>query len=260
VQPVSFGTSQRQLLGVYFPPEGEAARETGVLLCGPGPQEYMRTHWAVRKLAAQLARRGFPVLRFDYYGTGDSGGETAEGRPSLWVEDVEAAGRELRDVSGAYAVSAVGLRLGATLAARAASAGLELEDLVLWEPVVRGDAYVDELRAIGARWYSEFLFPPDQRPGSGQLLGYAFPSAVEAETRALDLLEPPPRAGRRVVVAVSEERPEYLALRRRLEEEAGRGGTPLHWRLVPEEASEGGDGALLSSRILSAIAEALEAA
>jgi len=258
VQPVSFGTSDRQLLGVYYPPEGDLAKDAAVLVCGPAPQEYMRTHWAVRKLAALLARRGFPVLRFDYFGTGDSAGETEEGRPSLWVEDVKEAARELLDVSGAYALSAVGLRLGASLAARASADGLALEDLVLWEPVVSGGAYVDELRAIGARKYAELLFPPDQSPGSGQLLGYAFPAEVEAETRAVDLASACPRPGRRVVMAISEERPEYLALRSRLEEEAGRGGAAVAWIHRAEEAGESLDGALLSNAILTAIADALE--
>jgi len=260
VEPVSFGTSDRQLLGIYYPPEGDAVRDAAVLVCGPGPQEYMRTHWALRKLAAQLARRGFPVMRFDYFGTGDSAGETVEGRPSLWVEDVSAAARELLDVSGAYAVSAVGLRLGASLAAMASSGGLELEDLVLWEPVVRGATYVDELRAIAARKYAEFLFPPDQSPGSGQLLGYPFPTEVEGETRAVDLTRTPPRARRRVVVALADERPEYIELRAKLEEEAGRGGAPVAWLHQAEEGADTIDGALLSNAVLSAIGTALEEA
>ncbi len=258
MQPVSFGTSDRQLLGIYYPPEGDAVRDAAVLVCGPAPQEYMRTHWAVRKLAGLLARRGFPVMRFDYFGTGDSAGETEEGRPRLWVEDVSAAARELLDVSGAYALSAVGLRLGASLAALASAEGLDLEDLVLWEPVVHGPSYIEELRAIGARKYSEFLFPPDQRPGSGQLLGYLFPPEVEEETRAVDLMRALPRARRRVVMAVSEERPDYLALRSRLEEEALRGGPALSWRHEPEAAGGDLDGALLSNSILAAIAGALE--
>ena len=97
MQPVSFGTSDRQLLGIYYPPEGEQPRDAAVLLCGPAPQEYMLTYWATRKLATLLARHGFPVMRFDYFGTGDSAGETEEGRPRLWVEDVGAAARELLD-------------------------------------------------------------------------------------------------------------------------------------------------------------------
>ena len=257
MEPVSFGTSDRQLLGVYYPPEGDQARDAAVLVCGPAPQEYMRTHWAVRKLAALLSRRGFPVLRFDYFATGDSAGETEEGRPSLWVEDVGAAARELLDVSGAYAISAVGLRLGAALASAASAEGLELEDLVLWEPVVQGGAYVDELRAVAARKYSELLFPPDQSPGSGQLLGYAFPAEVEAETRAVDLLARRPCPRGRVIFAVAEERPEYLALRARLLEGAGSGGPAVGWIHRPEESGSL-DGALLSSVILTAIADALE--
>ena len=79
MQPAFFGTSDKPLLGLYHPPTGPRAREVGVLLCYPGPQEYMSCHWAFRKLAALLAREGFHCFRFDYYGTGDSGGEGEDG-------------------------------------------------------------------------------------------------------------------------------------------------------------------------------------
>src|SRR4051812_9992414 len=177
--PSFFGKSEAPLLGVYHPPRGTAPRDTGVLLCYPAPQEYMRTHWAFRKLATMLAKEGFHVFRFDYFGTGDSAGDSGEATLSKWRENVALAARELRDVASVTKISAVGFRLGAALVATADD--LMLTDLVLWEPVVRGLVYLGELEAIQTRRLSLDLDPPwraSERPA--ELLGFPFPAAIEA--------------------------------------------------------------------------------
>src|SRR6478735_2507229 len=94
-----FGTSERRLFGAYHVPAGRF-RAHGVVLCPPGPQEYMRSHMALRKLAALLAREGLPVLRFDYYATGDSGGESREGSLAEWQHNIVTATDNLRACSG----------------------------------------------------------------------------------------------------------------------------------------------------------------
>ena len=66
MNPFYFGSSKEPLFGAYHPPMGMAAEEPAVLLCPPLGQEYQRTHWAMRRLADQLARTGVHVLRFDY--------------------------------------------------------------------------------------------------------------------------------------------------------------------------------------------------
>src|SRR5919201_1417748 len=98
----------------------------GIVLCYPGPQEYNVAHLAFRKLAGLLARRGWHVLRFDYRGTGDSAGASDEGDPTLWIQDLRAAVAELKDIAGISAVSVVGLRLGAAVAALDCAQGLSV--------------------------------------------------------------------------------------------------------------------------------------
>jgi uncharacterized protein len=214
-EPHFFGSSERQLFGVYHEPSGRP-RAHGVLICPPAPQEYMRSHMALRTLAALLAREGFPVLRFDYYATGDSAGESSDGNLFEWRANIVAARDDLRECSGAKRISVVGLRLGATLAA---SVPLDAVNLVMWEPVVDGKAYVNELRSLHRRQFARCLFPPPlpERGSGGVILGFPLSAAMEAELRAIDLVSQPPAHAQHVAVVISEERPEYLKLRQQFQ-------------------------------------------
>ncbi len=251
VEPRFFGPAERQLFGVYHPPAGRAAHPAGVLLCYPGPQEYMRCHWAFRKLATLLARAGLHVLRFDWYGSGDSDGDSLEGTPAQWRLDVATALQELRDVSGLRRASLVGFRLGAALALQAS---VKVRDLVLWEPVVSGRAHVEELRRQHELRFAHCLHPP---PLPDELMGQPFPRALRREYEALDLLEAPPACrAQRVVVLASEERPEHARLLDALRSP----GTfaEVAWRHVPEPAQpDGDDDFLLSTHAQQAIAALL---
>jgi len=139
---------------------GKAAA-TGVVLCAPHMHEAMWTHRGMRHLADDLAAAGLPVLRFDYYGTGDSAGDGGE--PDFVqcaVHGVAAAAARLRALTGVENVVLCGLRLGATLAVLAAEAmaaepGQAPAALVLMSPVVNGRAYLRELRALGAFYAPE---------------------------------------------------------------------------------------------------------
>ena len=68
-----FGDSDAPLFGAHHPARRKSTGKA-VVICPPIGHEYGRTHWMLRLLSAQLAREGVHVLRFDYFGTGDSGG------------------------------------------------------------------------------------------------------------------------------------------------------------------------------------------
>jgi pimeloyl-ACP methyl ester carboxylesterase len=100
----------------------------------------------MRFLAGRLAASGLDVLRFDYFGAGDSGGETTDATLSGWRRDIATAMDELLDMSQAQSAALVGLRLGATLAAQTAP-GLpsSIRQIVLWDPIRSGSDYFAEL-------------------------------------------------------------------------------------------------------------------
>jgi len=141
-----FGPAERPLFGLFHPAEGGSPDDRAVLLCNPYGQEAVRSHRFYRVLAERLARMGLATLRFDYHATGDSPGDDLAGEIPGWVGDTRAALRELVSRSGARRVVCVGARLGASLAARASSDFAPLSRLVLWDPIVRGDDYLEMLR------------------------------------------------------------------------------------------------------------------
>jgi uncharacterized protein len=236
MRPMFFGSSVRPLFGVHHAPAG-TARDTGVVLFYPGVHEYLSSHWALRSLASTMAGRGFHVLRFDYRGTGDSAGEPEETTLEACVEDARAACEEIRDVAGISRVSLVGLRLGAVIASLASALETAVEDLFLWDPVVSGASYLEELELLDATMRLRLLHPP--RRGSDELAGYPFPPRVRDSIARIDLCGQEAPTARRIGVFVAQPRADVLALRDALE----RRGTKIDVHVIGSRTSLGQAGA-----------------
>lgn len=71
-----------------------------MVFCHPLGDEYIRFHRAYRQLAVRLSQVGFPVLRFDLYGCGDSSGDSAEITVQQWLTDIATAVAEIRRSGG----------------------------------------------------------------------------------------------------------------------------------------------------------------
>lgn len=143
MNPLFFGTSERQLFGTYDPSQIGGRR--GVVVCHPWGREYLLAYPTVRHLARQLSQAGWHVLRFDYYGTGDSAGQFEDASQAQWLADIDCAVDELKDLAQLSHVTLIGMRYGAALAALAAARRRDIERLVLWDPVLDGGAFLAEL-------------------------------------------------------------------------------------------------------------------
>jgi alpha/beta superfamily hydrolase len=146
MEPLYFGESSSPLYGVYHAPNTKVYSERAVLLCYPGGHEYMRIHRAYRQLASQLNKIGCHTFRFDYFGEGDSAGNHHEIKMERWVADVHSAVKELQALSNVRYVDIIGLRLGALVAAEVASELKHIKRLVLWEPMLSGQQFIDEMK------------------------------------------------------------------------------------------------------------------
>jgi pimeloyl-ACP methyl ester carboxylesterase len=228
-----------------------------VLLCYPAVQEYNAAHWAFRRLASMLARDGHHVLRFDYFGTGDSGGDCSDASPESALADIAEAVRELQDLSGARSVSLLGMRLGATFATLAAARGVRLRRLILWEPVVFGRSYVKELEQSDTRRNLVLLHTSDTRGRRDELLGHAFPGPIRDATEALDLSHGLSPRAEKAAIFVSETRPDHLALQAALQH----AGLPTAIHVSQDEGSgtnETRERTLLSNTVLVDMAKELK--
>lgn len=78
-EPVSFRNARGETLhGMLHAPTAETRRGVCILLLSPGIKGRVGPHRLYLKLAGPFVAAGFHVLRFDYYGLGDSEGTLAE--------------------------------------------------------------------------------------------------------------------------------------------------------------------------------------
>ena len=143
--PFFFGESKNQLYGVLHPKQGVVTRTSSVVLCNAFGQEYMRSHRAIRQLAIMLSKQGYDVLRFDYRGTGDSALDLHDVDAHDWIDDINIAINEVREISSVKKVHVIGLRLGGLLAASACESRDDIDSLVFWDSVISGSQYIEEL-------------------------------------------------------------------------------------------------------------------
>lgn len=147
-EPFFFGNSEKRLFGVAHTPRGSVA-EKGFVLVHPFGEEKLWSHRVYVNFAREAASRGFPVLRFDLSGHGDSSGHSESSTISSYIDDIGTAHREFQALfSSTEKVGLLGLRLGATLALMSASRIENLSDLILWEPISNGARYMQELLRI----------------------------------------------------------------------------------------------------------------
>jgi uncharacterized protein len=241
MRPFYFGAPERRLFGVYDSPHTDGGEDPRIVLCYPHGQDYVFAFRAYRTLAMRLARVGFHVLRFDYFGTGDSAGDMEQVSLQQWLADVVAAVGEVRDSLNHSSVSLVGLRLGATLAAMAGVECQNVDRLVLWEPVIQGKEYVASLQACHREWLQElFRGLPRARvlAVEDELMGSRFTESLRNDLEQVNLWSLPIRPARHVLIVNQDDNAEHERLGERLQQlgakvEVKRVKDPKIWSTIP---------------------------
>jgi cellulose synthase/poly-beta-1,6-N-acetylglucosamine synthase-like glycosyltransferase/dienelactone hydrolase len=147
-QSIWFGVPERQIFGRLTTPVNEESRG-GVLISPPIGRESRLARRALRSLAISLATEGYVSLRFDHYGSGDSVGSVEDDDfVEALLEGIDRGVTLLRSL-GIVDVSAVGMRMGASITGVAAQKyDLGLSSLAMWDPCESGRSYVRELEAL----------------------------------------------------------------------------------------------------------------
>ena len=198
-----FESGSYSLLGHVHVPEPGRHR-LGVLIVPPFGWESVCSYRPLRQLAGMFAENGFPTLRFDLPGTGDSsGGPQDTGLFDAWVASIGDAAEELRAATGVEEVAVLGIHLGATLAVISAVLGSNLHDLILWGPATTGRSLLRELRAFSNMELPEYSTgqPPPPPPFPGlEIAGFLITPETQQALEATDLSTFPSRKGRRVLL------------------------------------------------------------
>lgn len=225
-----FGEHNKKLLGVYSPSSIASKNDVAVLLCYPFGQEYMRAHMAFRQLSNLLNRQGLPTMRFDYFGTGDSYGESNEISLAIWRENTQFAIDELKSMTRCSRIYLAGLRLGAVIATQVSIQRNDVNRLVLWDPIIRGATYLAEIKN-GPHKQSQ--------QGDWWIHGYPMPPAFRQEISNIDLspLDYPENMSVMQAVSHDDEQFDTFRIKHRDRFEYRHVQSPGDWNYVDHEGS-----------------------
>jgi exosortase A-associated hydrolase 2 len=191
MNPFYFGDRARRLFGIYHAASRTEGPARAVLLCNSWGPEYIYAHRTIRQAAIRLAAVGFHVLRFDYFGTGDSAGDLTEASLAMWQDDIRLAIDEVCEISGVARVMLIGLRIGAVLAGRvAATDPARVEKIMLWDPILNGTAYLNELfrdSRSDREPFRETRPRPAAAGGGHEIYGFPLTDAMARDIRDLDI-------------------------------------------------------------------------
>lgn len=183
------------------------------VFCPPFAEEKKCSYRVMVHAAWRLAELGRAVLRFDLTGTADSEGDPAEGAPSRWRRDIEAAIGFAKEQTDSAKVSLLGLRLGSSLAAQVTAHRDDVDELVLWEPIVNGPTYLSHnlrrsliKRALTEGEGFDATTSTQREAGDGHVDfdGHLVGARCQEEIKEIDLLSrPAPRAERVLIVNIT---------------------------------------------------------
>ena len=146
-----FGPSDSSLFGVLHLP-GDQRIRGGVIICESIGREGATSVRFQRILAADLARRGFAVLRFDYLGIGDSAySQDHDDAVDNWERSI-GYGLDYLEQIGAQSITAIGLRAGSLILSAALNGSHRVSQavnrIVYVDPIGTGRRYLREQTAL----------------------------------------------------------------------------------------------------------------
>jgi len=149
-QPLILTTGKEYLYSVFYvphePPNGGKGHV--VIICPPIAHERNNSYRVLVHLAKKIAIEGTAVVRFDYTGTGDSGGTFADIEVDTCIANICKVASVMQMHGKITRISLIGVRLGAIFATIASQLMERANDLILIDPVIDLKVYLKELEYI----------------------------------------------------------------------------------------------------------------
>ncbi len=139
------GNHGRLFCQLLLPATG--AVERGLVYIHPFAEEMHKSRRMAAMQGRALAERGCAVLQVDLSGCGDSADDFGDATWSRWRDDIHVAHAWLTDRLAAP-IGLWGLRIGATLAVEMAAELSRLDRLLLWQPVIQGEVFLNQFLRI----------------------------------------------------------------------------------------------------------------
>jgi pimeloyl-ACP methyl ester carboxylesterase len=131
--------------------------------------------------------QGHHVLRFDWHGYGDSDGKPDQGNYSIWLNNIKDALDELLSTSGHAEASIVGIRMAGTLLWKASNDLSNIDNFILWDPVLSGIHWINELKELHKSFLNKKYSRTKNLSTDKEYLGFPFSSKLQQEISSIDI-------------------------------------------------------------------------
>lgn len=161
--------------------------DVGVVFCGSWGYEALCAHRACVEFGEMLAGAGYPTLRFDYPGAGNSASDLDARHLDDWIAAAAQAAALLKRATGVSEIVLAGFGFGCLVAAEAVARGFVARGAVLLAPPLTGRRFVRETQALAAMVAAPDDGAEEAAPGDISVAGFVLPAAFAAQARTLEL-------------------------------------------------------------------------
>jgi len=143
-EPFFLKSGNTQLYAVLFSPASPSPEKV-FLFCHPLFEEKKSSHRVLIELGRKLAEDNCAVLMLDYAACGDSEGSPSDFTISECEDNIKAGIKYLNEHFNKPQITLLGIRFGAVLAVQCAKNNEQIKELILIDPIINGQAYINEI-------------------------------------------------------------------------------------------------------------------
>jgi exosortase A-associated hydrolase 2 len=137
-------SGNKHIFSVIHTPDNKTNKK-GIIFIHPYAEEKQRVDRIFVNCARQLCSNGYFVMRFDFFGCGDSEGNFEELSYESQISDLRIVKNFFVGATGVENIFLFGVRLGANIAVQYAEIDNTISNIFLWSPIINGADYAETL-------------------------------------------------------------------------------------------------------------------